>query len=326
MKSVIAVSKGSGIFLVPSDLEISAYTSQGVLVSSKKLDKPISVLGISSDGNLAAYIDSNNEVAIWNLSNGNKKTFIQTRMSPEILMFSPDNQFLTIQGKNGIEVWGVSTGLLIFSDNSPVMKTRYTPDSQKIVVAESPGVAKVYDLNSGKLVFSISNGDDIHTGKDIYNMEITTDDILVLSGCGRRDHASICYKGIIKTWDLKTGENISTIFDDIGYGFPAIYISPNQKWAAAVSRVLTIWDIKTGRQIAQFAKKEPIIEAKFVSDDRILYVDKGGNVYVDFWYPEKLIMDVCSRLPRNLTRAEWNQYIGDALPYQAVCPNLPIEE
>jgi len=29
--------------------------------------------------------------------------------------------------------------------------------------------------------------------------------------------------------------------------------------------------------------------------------------------------------PRNLTRAEWKQYIGDALPYQAVCPNLSID-
>jgi hypothetical protein len=30
-------------------------------------------------------------------------------------------------------------------------------------------------------------------------------------------------------------------------------------------------------------------------------------------------------MPRNLTRDEWKQYIGDALPYQAVCENLPLE-
>jgi hypothetical protein len=33
----------------------------------------------------------------------------------------------------------------------------------------------------------------------------------------------------------------------------------------------------------------------------------------------------CSRLTRNLTRMEWHQYIGAALPYQAVCPDLPVE-
>jgi len=35
--------------------------------------------------------------------------------------------------------------------------------------------------------------------------------------------------------------------------------------------------------------------------------------------------EACNYLRRNLTRPEWKQYIGDALPYQAVCPNLPIE-
>jgi hypothetical protein len=33
----------------------------------------------------------------------------------------------------------------------------------------------------------------------------------------------------------------------------------------------------------------------------------------------------CAYLPRNLTRAKWAQFIGDAMPYQAVCENLPIE-
>jgi hypothetical protein len=30
-------------------------------------------------------------------------------------------------------------------------------------------------------------------------------------------------------------------------------------------------------------------------------------------------------MTRNLTQTEWKKYIGDALPYQAVCENLPIE-
>jgi hypothetical protein len=38
-----------------------------------------------------------------------------------------------------------------------------------------------------------------------------------------------------------------------------------------------------------------------------------------------LVTNTCAFLSRNLTRAEWNQYVGEALEYQAVCPNLPIE-
>jgi hypothetical protein len=38
-----------------------------------------------------------------------------------------------------------------------------------------------------------------------------------------------------------------------------------------------------------------------------------------------LIAYACSRLNRNLTRTEWEKYIGDALPYEAICQNLPVE-
>jgi hypothetical protein len=41
--------------------------------------------------------------------------------------------------------------------------------------------------------------------------------------------------------------------------------------------------------------------------------------------PDELVDVACQQAGRNLTRAEWDQYIGDSLPYQAVCPNLPIE-
>jgi len=43
------------------------------------------------------------------------------------------------------------------------------------------------------------------------------------------------------------------------------------------------------------------------------------------WQTQDLIANACTSMPRNLIRGEWQKYIGDALPYQAVCPNLPIE-
>ena len=51
--------------------------------------------------------------------------------------------------------------------------------------------------------------------------------------------------------------------------------------------------------------------------------DKTARVWI--YLPEDLIAETCSRVTHNLTRAVWAQYIDDALPYQAVCPNLPIE-
>lgn len=43
------------------------------------------------------------------------------------------------------------------------------------------------------------------------------------------------------------------------------------------------------------------------------------------WQAEDLIQQACSRLPWNLTQAEWRRYLGD-LPYRRTCPDLPVPQ
>jgi len=38
--------------------------------------------------------------------------------------------------------------------------------------------------------------------------------------------------------------------------------------------------------------------------------------------PVEMIRDACARVTRNLTRAEWTEYVGGSAPFQKVCPNL----
>jgi hypothetical protein len=65
----------------------------------------------------------------------------------------------------------------------------------------------------------------------------------------------------------------------------------------------------------------------FISMDgrRITSLGPFGNVVVRPWRPEDLIATACASVFRNLSHDEWQQYIGDGLPYQAACPNLPLE-
>ena len=54
-----------------------------------------------------------------------------------------------------------------------------------------------------------------------------------------------------------------------------------------------------------------------------IYVISGGHVRT--WQPEDIMMNAGALMLHNLTRAEWAQFIGDAVPYQAVCDNLLLE-
>jgi hypothetical protein len=49
----------------------------------------------------------------------------------------------------------------------------------------------------------------------------------------------------------------------------------------------------------------------------------GNTARVWLLRPEDLIAEACSRLTRNLTHAEWRQYIGEE-EYRPTCPNLPV--
>ncbi|HMZ07733.1 MAG TPA: hypothetical protein PK078_08955, partial [Anaerolineales bacterium] len=82
----------------------------------------------------------------------------------------------------------------------------------------------------------------------------------------------------------------------------------------------------TGREVARMTLDVTVNYVAFSSDGK--YVVSGINdntARMWEWQPKDVIANACKSMPRNLTRAEWDQYIGDALPYQAVCPNLPIE-
>ena len=43
------------------------------------------------------------------------------------------------------------------------------------------------------------------------------------------------------------------------------------------------------------------------------------------WRAEDLVADACWRLERNLTREEWQTYLGSE-PYRKTCPDLPTPE
>ena len=56
---------------------------------------------------------------------------------------------------------------------------------------------------------------------------------------------------------------------------------------------------------------------------RLATASLDKTAWLWLWRTEDLIAEACKRLPRNLTHAEWRQYLVDE-PYRPTCPNLPV--
>ena len=126
-------------------------------------------------------------------------------------------------------------------------------------------------------------------------------------------------------WDICSGNTIIRLQQNSEINF--VTFSPDGKYVAAQSQnIVHIWQITTGLEIARMVHNGKITSFSFSPDGK--YVTAGSEdktISVGLWQPQNLIDNACSRMTRNLTSAEWDQYIGDKLGYQAICTNLPVE-
>jgi tetratricopeptide (TPR) repeat protein len=85
-----------------------------------------------------------------------------------------------------------------------------------------------------------------------------------------------------------------------------------------------LWDVASGKELARLPHENTVYHLAFSPNGKLLATasgDKTARLWV--WQPEDMITATCAGLNRNLTRAEWRQYLGDE-PYRKTCTDLPI--
>ena len=102
-----------------------------------------------------------------------------------------------------------------------------------------------------------------------------------------------------------------------------VRFSPDGRYVATASLDNTsrVWDLTTNREVARIPHEDEVSDVRFSPDGRYLLTRSGNVAEVWFLQADDLINAACSRLNRNLTVQEWQQFIGDE-PYRRTCDNL----
>jgi WD40 repeat protein len=135
------------------------------------------------------------------------------------------------------------------------------------------------------------------------------------------------YDSTARVWEAASGKEVARMtHDDAVF---SVAFSPDGKYIVSGSgdNTARVWEATSGKEVVRMTYDDSaVFSVAFSPDGKYTLSGSGDNTArVWVWQAEDLIANACKVIPRNLTRAEWQQYIGDALPYQAVCPNLPIE-
>lgn len=273
----------------------------------------IKTLAFSPDCRTLAYADSSNTVKIWDVENNSLQYTFKAVDPFQTLAFSPDGSFLASGSPDGIvRFWKVDKdgkksisdrvrkiagksrphkSLKGHADNSEFTSIDFSPDGKKMVSANSDGTIRLWDVESEKEQFKLTQHSDSQTAFAFNtinqsNVHDATNRTLT-SMWGSKSHL------FVSVWDIETGNRLSVdrveILDRreyrnaIGYEFA---ISPDGNLFVTNDLVVRLWDTHTKDVLSTIGGKEHAGFVKtvvFSPDGSLLAVTARKDNTVQIW-------------------------------------------
>jgi WD40 repeat protein len=198
-----------------------------------------------------------------------------------------------------------------------------SPDGRYLALTAARGEVHIFELEHGKEALQFRRFD--RTGVMVPGWPL----LPAFSPAGRYIAIANQLEESLSVVDLNTGREVGTLLEEDIFEVQLL-TGPSKQFIMGVSRLPP--EVHKGLG--------PIAGFAFSADGRYLevayrfsshgtpgtgkgYSDDNETLVAKYAvHVEDLVPEVCSRVPRNLTRAEWKQYMGDE-PYQKTCPSLP---
>lgn len=316
------------------------------------------VVAFSPDGKHAVSGSEDGNAYLWEIATGNfmhslsQDTMVSPGTPVLFAAFHPDGERVILGGPNRrIYIWEpftdkVAEVLAGFDGQYMALSS----DGRYLAGAGFGSIA-VWDIEARKGIA------DIPYDEAAYSLAMSTDGRYVIAG-------SLGHT--IRVWEVATGREVSRLVEDSYVSAVAMSPDGSTIAAAGYFPGFRIWNITTGQRIAQVTTEDGIMSIAFSPDGDYMITGGGSTArvwdahtwqeitrvahpnvrsvafspdgryalsgsYFDTvrmwnWRPEELLAGACARVTRNLTWLEWQQYVGNALPYQATCPDFPIEQ
>ncbi|MBE7557286.1 MAG: hypothetical protein HS126_40130 [Anaerolineales bacterium] len=289
---------------------------------------------ISNKGNLVALGKENGDITIWETQNGHKSYQLTHGGEVSKLAFSQNEQFLASANHcpgvmpclTTIKIWELGnkheTGQLTYFDpgerSGSVGESfvEFSPDGKWLILGR-PNLVIMWDFETREKVLELNLAQGNHFKGQIPKVVFSPD--------GKR--LAIGYKDrVVRVLDVQTRKEISRVLHSDAVS--TLAFSPDGNWIVSGEHCIDtcpatvrIWNVETGKEIKQIIHNDTISSAYFSPDGKFLVSSGGNNLKLSLWHPDDLIKMACKRLNRNLTQAEWAQFLPND-KYELTCPNL----
>lgn len=268
--------------------------------------------------------DDGARLRIWSMTNLSQEAFsIPSHEGVSLVTtvaFSPDSMQVATGGQNGvIEIRQVDAitadPMTLRGSDTRILEIAYSPDGSQIASVSEDGFMHVWDFANpteptviqahdavARVVTYSPDGKWLASGGD--------DSEIKLWHANRLDENPVVLRG-----------HIDFLLD--------LAFSSDSNWLASGSRDTTVrlWQVNEPETppIVLRGHDSWSIAVAFMPDDSRLVTAGWDDLTVRVWQPwiQQLSEVACSQLPRNLTWAEWRQYLPTESEYMCTCTELP---
>jgi WD40 repeat protein len=296
------------------------HEPNGRTVLARRFENPDGAV-LSQDGKVLAAVSGHARIAVFDFATGRKLSDLEVD-NDQIwgLAISRDGRHVAaVSGQDGwrgrVDVWESAGGRSVAGFDYPndgLYSIGFSADGRRIVIGSgdpsllNTGEARILDLSTHRQLKILTLG-----GARPTTVSYSPD--------GRR-LLTASQDGTVKIWDAESGREQVAIAQG-GAVSRASWSEDGTRIATASSdQSAQVWDAQNGQELTRIRHRRPLNGVAFLPDGSSLVTAGDGFLEIHSLRAEQLVQQLCQRIRRNLTSAEWQKHMG-TLPYRPTCGN-----
>jgi WD40 repeat protein len=315
------------------------------------------IVAFSPNGKTLGIAEENARVILWDMASGKLlRELLSHKSQIQSLVFSPSGKTLASAGQdNTVTLWDMASGTPIrepIKDGGGTIAFSRDGKTLALALGRPTGALTMWDVANLKPL-----GDSIPADGEVVSMALSSDGkILALSdtytfGVTLWDVANRERLAVLRTgnsvfklafspddktlvsssgslWDVPSQKDLGGLLwsDVLDFQF-----SPDGKTLASgqKDKSVTLLDLASRKPLGEsFKGHQTEVRSVVFSPDGKTLTSASSDGAVIRWDIDvaSWLRKACAIANRNLTHREWSLYMGDDVPYQAPCPELPIPD